>query len=495
MKGVEMYHKIKAYLSEGKSIRETGSILCISPGTVQKYSKMDLATSSVYLKKVRRKSRFEIASSFIDEELQQHPQMKSTKLLRKIRRNYPEITTKVRALRDYIKPIREKYKNNKQRFYRPVINHKDGGQVQVDPGEYTVKVDITGKTLKVYFIVFVFSYSRMMFVSFQERPYKTDDFLKAHLEAFQFFGGVAKEYVYDQTKLVVIEEKYREVWFNEKFNDFALRYEFLPVVCEGYDPESKGKVERSVSYVKDDFLYGDYFADIESVRRGSTEWLNSVANVRIHAVTNRKPTEMFAEEIPYLKTNICQKDENIYRQVDRTGLINYQGNKYSVPFIYQNKQVIVKTKDSKIIIYRIEDEREIASHFIPKAKGKQIINNNHYRDIKKNIQTVKSETLELLRGVNSADLLLTKIEESSPKYVRDQLVGIQKLSQNYPENLWEECIPKLLELDVVKTSLVEKMLSATRKRQILIVEEEHFVQTKSTLDRPVKAYMRGVKNA
>ena len=495
MKGVEVYHKIKASLSNGNSIRQTAGNLGISAGTVQKYSKMDLETSASYLKKTKRKSQFDIAYTFIEEELEQHSKLKSTKLLRKVKAKYPEIDCQVRALRDFVKPIRDRFKGNKQRFYHPVINRKDGSQVQVDPGEFTIKVDKHGKTKKVYFVVFVFSYSRMMFVSFQDRPYKTDDFLKAHLEAFRYFGGVAKEYVYDQTKLVVIEEKYREVWFNAKFSDFALKYEFLPVICEGYDPESKGKVERCVSYVKDDFLYGDYFADIEEVRKLSRVWFSEVANVRMHATTNRKPVEMFEEEKPYLKTNFYLKDENVYRRVDKTGLISFEGNKYSVPFSYQGKQVLVMIEDRRVIVRSVEEGKELATHQICSQKNQIMINNNHYRDIKKSIETVKNETLESLKDISSAEILLSKILEDNPKYIRDQLVGIQKLSGKFPMNLWKECLPKMLELDVLKTSIVEKMLIATKKKKDFILEDSSFMPTESTLDRSPEIYMKSVKNA
>jgi len=263
LKGADMYHKIKA-LRVDHTVRHTADALGISPNCVQKYSQMSLEEGAVYIKHLKRKSQFDEAVSFIEEQLETYPKITATKLLRKIKIEHPEITVGVRAFRNYIKPIRAKYRNSKIRNYRPVFSTIPGEQVQVDAGEYRVRKDLSGLEMKVYFISFVFSYSGEMYVSFQNRPYKTDDFIKAHLEAFRYFGGVSKEYVYDQTKLVVIKEKYREVWFNEQFHQFALKYEFLPVVCEGYDPESKGKVERSIRYIKEDFLYGDIFPNIES---------------------------------------------------------------------------------------------------------------------------------------------------------------------------------------------------------------------------------------
>ena len=201
MIGESVYHKIKSTI-ENKTVRETAKIAEVSPNTVQKYAKMSLEEANTFFPNSKRYSQFDIALKEIEELLSAHPQMKAPKVLRKIQCKYPEISCKERALRNYIKPIREKYKNSKIRYYHPVIENKEKCQVQVDPGEFTVKQDKFGKKFKVYFVVFIFSYSRMMFVSYQERPYKTEDFIKAHLEAFQYFGGIAKEFVYDQTKLV-----------------------------------------------------------------------------------------------------------------------------------------------------------------------------------------------------------------------------------------------------------------------------------------------------
>ena len=84
----------------------------------------------------------------------------------------------------------------------------------------------------------------MTFVHFQFKPYNTNDFISAHKDCFEYYGYIPETMIYDQTKLVVIKEIYREVTYNSKFFQFMNNLSINPYACEGYDPESKGLVER-----------------------------------------------------------------------------------------------------------------------------------------------------------------------------------------------------------------------------------------------------------
>jgi len=85
--------------------------------------------------------------------------------------------------------------------------------------------------------------------------------IKQHDAAFRYFGGMPEECVYDQTKRVVISEIFRELNLNQRFHQYATAAGFRIHACEGYDPESKGKVEAGVKYAKQNGLYGESFAN------------------------------------------------------------------------------------------------------------------------------------------------------------------------------------------------------------------------------------------
>ncbi len=96
------------------------------------------------------------------------------------------------------------------RYYEPILDDVPGVQCQVDPGELR-GVLIGGEERTLHFVVFVLSYSRLMYVGLAFRPLDTQTFIQLHDEALRYFGGLPEECVYDQTKLVVINEQYREL--------------------------------------------------------------------------------------------------------------------------------------------------------------------------------------------------------------------------------------------------------------------------------------------
>jgi len=63
---------------------------------------------------------------------------------------------------------------------------------------------------------------------------------------FNTLVAIQKNAYMIRQSLVVIKEIYREVLFNHEFHQYANSIGFHPHVCEGYDPQSKGKVERCI---------------------------------------------------------------------------------------------------------------------------------------------------------------------------------------------------------------------------------------------------------
>ncbi|MBT2772742.1 transposase [Halomonas sp. ISL-60] len=141
----------------------------------------------------------------------------------------------------------------------------------------------------VYFVVFVLACSRLMYVGARLKPLDTDAFIQLHDEAFRYFGGMAEECVYDQTKMVVISEQYRELTLNQRFHQYATTVGYRIHAREGYDPESKGKVEAGVKYVKQDAFYGECFESEAAMHQHLQHWLETVANARVHGTTGHQP--------------------------------------------------------------------------------------------------------------------------------------------------------------------------------------------------------------
>ncbi|MDZ7810092.1 MAG: IS21 family transposase [Arhodomonas sp.] len=272
------------------------------------------------------------------------------------------------------------------RYYEPVLDAVPGVQCQVDPGELR-GVMIGGEPRTVYFVVFVLSCSRLMYVGARLQPLDTEAFIQLHDEAFRYFGGVTEECVYDQTKMVVISEQYRELTLNQRFHQYATTAGYRIHACEGYDPESKGKVEAGVKYVKQDALYGETFANETALHQYLRDWLEAVANVRDHGTTGREPRRYFEREErahlrPYaVPERVLESRPNQQtRRADKTGLISWKANKYSVPLAWQRAQVGVCEREGALHIHDRESGEVIATHTLCLEKGCTIKNNHHYRD-------------------------------------------------------------------------------------------------------------------
>ncbi len=240
MKRWKVIHKIKALYDDGNglSIRAIAQELGMSRTTVSKYVKMSEAELTEKIENKSRVKELDSYREYIVYLLQKYPKLSAVKIKTKLDGKGIKHGVSDRTLRRYIKELKNTVAVKQQRYYEPVLDMVAGVQCQVDPGELR-GVLIGGRETTIYFVVFVMSYSRQMYVTATDKPISTKTFIHMHDEAFSYFGGVVEECVYDQTKLVAIKEEFREVWFNEEFYRYATYSRFDIRVCEGYDPESK----------------------------------------------------------------------------------------------------------------------------------------------------------------------------------------------------------------------------------------------------------------
>ena len=144
-----------------------------------------------------------------------------------------------------------------------------------------------GKWKKLYCFLMILGYSRMRYIEFVT-DMSTNTLIRCHQNAFRYFGGYPEEMLYDNMKQVVIKRllKQEDSTLNRQFEDFAGFYGFKPILCRPYRGQTKGKVERTVQFVRDNFMVGIKY--------------NSLADslgcdfvfVRI-AKPNRNPTKWF----------------------------------------------------------------------------------------------------------------------------------------------------------------------------------------------------------
>jgi transposase len=229
-----------------------------------------------------------------------------------------------------------------------------------------------GKSISVYAFVMVLSFSRMLFVRFTTSM-RLRELIESHQEAFAFFGGWPKSILYDNMKQVKLS---RFQW-NEQFLDFANHYGFVPKTHRAYRPRTKGKVERAVDYVKDNFLAGRLFHGLDDLNAQARTWLAETANVRIHGTTNQRPVDLFPQETltPLAAMPVYRFLDPVARSVSWESMVHFQGSRYSVPPEYAGKTVQVAAAGGQIVV-RLGDAI-IAEHRQAAQTGQSIVEKEH----------------------------------------------------------------------------------------------------------------------
>ncbi len=208
--------------------------------------------------------------------------------------------------------------------------------------------DQHGLPLKVYAFVMVLGFSRMLYVEFTTSM-ELAALLACHQHAFAFFGGWPRQMLYDN--MAQVRLPHSADW-NPLFLDFAQHYGFTPRTCRVRRPRTKGKVERAIRYVKDNFLPGRVFADLAELNAQGQHWLTHTANVRLHATTGERPVDLLPEEklaalaadTPYLLTGKSA------RKVSVEGFVHLDGSRYSVAPEHVGKEVLVEVGEQQLTI-------------------------------------------------------------------------------------------------------------------------------------------------
>ena len=464
MKRWNVIHKIKSLHDGGNglSIRAISKELGISRNSVRKYLRLDEVTIARQQDDPARSKQLDACRDYLLSLLVNFPGLSAVKIARKLREKLGELPASNRSIRRYVSALKDKVATGQFRYYEPVVDAVPGVQCQVDPGELRT-VLIGGVETVVHFVVFVLAYSRLMYVGLSFRPLDTQQFIQLHDEALRYFGGMPEECVYDQTRLVVIGEKYRELLLNERFHQYATTAGFRIHACEGYDPESKGKVEAGVKYVKQDCFYGEIFRDEQHLHQHVLDWLNNVANIRMHGTTGELPRERFERDEriqlkSYLSPACVTLVASETRKVDKTGLISWKANKYSVPMAWQQSHVGVLESGNQLHITDLQGGEVLARHELSGGKGRIIKNNNHYRDHTRRRELLEQDIQTLVGDEAVSQALCQQLRQSLPKVYKDQLYAVRSLLRKHGP----------VELEMLTTLSQKPGITATRIEEYLV---------------------------
>lgn len=433
-------------LNKSQIHRETG----LDRSTIRKYQKMEENEFHNWIKTPRNlPKKLSEYKPFVKQLLSEKPYLSSAQIEDRLKEKYrelPKIHSK--TVYNFVLSIRAQYdiskpKTTLTREFEKLPESDFGKQAQVDFGETWMQIK-EGKRKKIYFFSMQLSRSRYKFVVFDNKPFTAKTSVEAHYLSFDYFQGVPKEILYDQDSVFMHDENLGDYLLTEEFSSFCKSQDFKAIFCRKSDPQSKGKIESVVKYIKQNFLRGRTFINIDLLNQQAIAWLERTGNIKVHSSTKLIPTQQWEEEKKHLlpiKIRIKNKELKSYK-VRKDNTVCFKSNFYSLPLgTYKDKDsnVILEILEKDLKIYTSQKEL-ICTHKLCNEKGQTIRNTDHGREKSKTLETYEKQVLEIFDDTEMAKEYFEKLHKNKSRYYRDNLQYIIKNHKTYSDENKNESI-------------------------------------------------------
>lgn len=344
---------------------------------------------------------------FIVGVLEEHPRLRASRVFEMVKaRGYPGGVAQVRRFVRTARPARA------EAFLR--LSTLPGEQAQVDWGSFgKIRVGSAERTLSCF--VLVLSWSRAVYARFM-LDQTMESFLRGHVQAFAALGGAPRAILYDNLKSVVLERHGDIIRFHPRILELAGHYHFAPKPCAPYRGNEKGKVERTIRYLRDSFFAARSFGSLADLNSQLDRWLAEVALARRVPGdgSGRLVRDAWAEERPRLlrlPEHPFPTDRVEPVASGKTPYVRFDANDYSIPHTLIRKPLTVAASEDTVRILQGSDE--VARHRRSWDKKQVIEAPAHIHALaKEKREAHELRGRDLLRTVSkSADRLLAALAE------------------------------------------------------------------------------------
>ncbi len=427
-----MYKQIQTFKRQGYSKGKIAATLGMDPKTVAKYYRMDERDFRSYRQQhmFRDKVLEEYEEDILEVyEKNEFKRLNMSSVYDYLEERYGKLPANEQTLRNYISYLIQTDKlrlDERLRTYTKVPELPFGRQMQLDFGQYRCR-----SGLKLFIFAAVLSASRYKYVIFQDHPFRTKEVIDHLLSCFSYFAGVPEELVIDQDRLMVVSENAGDIILTDDFRYFIEEQEIRMYVCRKDDPETKGKIENVIKYVKSNFFGIRDFKSLEEANTGVFKWLKRRANGKISQATMQIPAILIENEREHLRpvrNSIFRKGSLIGREernVNEKDCISVNACGYQLPSKYRNKTVEVYVTKHKLFVFDIYTGEEIVEYELSLIPGKIISKREYRRESEKTLQELKDHVIGLFEEENWK-LFTERNFQAFPRYVRDQCVEAKK---------------------------------------------------------------------
>ncbi len=368
----ELTHQTVALHGDGLSQRAIARALGISRNTVKKilreHSQARQQPHTALAPAPKRAPRPKKTDAYRDqvvEHLDKYPDITAQRVFEKLRKaGYDGGQTGVKEL---VAELRPKPKPT------PSLQTPDWGPGKMgesDWSPYELVFIETGKQLVQLFSYVLCHSTRKYFQAYES--YDVHALMAGHVETFERFGGCAERCKYDGQKAVAIGWEGNQPIYNPRFLAFCAHYEMRPWAIRG-SPNLRPKVERSFWEHERSFLNGREFRNLNDFRRQLRQWLDEVVDHR-----QRKGTtalERFAEEAPHLvplPRHPYDTARVVYHVCSIDGFVDYQGNRYAVPYPHVTDLLPVRVTQHELFVYAADLECIACHELAPRGGGHEL---------------------------------------------------------------------------------------------------------------------------
>ena len=480
-----MYYEIhRLHDLEGRSVSWISKHLVLNRRTVKRYLSMSEQDYDQFLiKHSCRSKKLDVYEDFVRNRLDLYRDTTAAQMhdwLKEHFTNFPEVSQK--TVFNFVHYVRDKHQLpvvKTERQFQIIEELPYGLQAQVDFGHSNMRTS-TGKQVKVSFFTLVLSRSRYKYIWFTDKPFTSQLAIEAHQLAFEYINGIPDEVVYDQDKVFMVSENNGDIILSSGFKAYMQTQSFQLYFCRKAAPQSKGKVENVVKYVKRNFLYNRTYYNAETLNDEAMGWLGRTANILPHARTQKVPYDEWMKEQPFLKPfqpYSCPTVSIGLYTVRKDNTISYKGNFYSLPLgTYQGKgtQVAVRIDEGLLIISQAHTDKQLARHRLAMGSGQRIINSDHKRDKSAVIDEMISQVADLMPDPEKAIKWLKAIRKEKPRYIRDQLIAISRTVKTANDQLivghaLEYCLQNSIYSAADFMAIIDHSIREGQKKEVKII--------------------------
>ncbi len=426
---------------------------------------------------IKRTSMLDTFEPAIKIMLEKYPEITGVRVYEKLREE-EGYTGGISILRERLNLLRPKEKEPVIRF-----ETEPGQQGQMDWSPYKINFKRTGKS-QVQCFSYILGFSRRHYIDFTLRH----DFytlIRRHQDAFEYFGGVPKECLYDNEKTVVLRWEAGRPIFNPAFTNFITHYQCKPIACRPRRPQCKGKVEIPFQYVEKNLLGGRDFQDMNDLRSMARWWLKNKSDLHIHHTTRQTPLERFSQEqLQLLPLHPYDSSEVKLLTCDSNGYVNFDTNHYSVPCNYIADILNVKATEHEILVYSPELDL-IARHERQPMGSFRRIDDPEHKHTKKDrygLEPVKEPFLAL---GEAAEDFLKGLVKKYPRNCGAHARAILSLKKQYNCDDIHQALLHASRYHAYESSAIERILMAKATPRTLesIRNEQAGQELKNTLPK------------